>query len=125
MITLDIEQIIHLHDMLIKKTGGLEGLRDRAALESAIYHSYASFDGKDLYPSIVSKITRQTYALISNHPFTDGNKRIGVFVMLVMLDMNNIKMTYTQKELIDLGLSTAQGKIDAEGIYSWIMLHKK
>lgn len=124
MITLDVGQIIHLHDLLIERTGGKEGIRDVGILESAIYHAYATFEGKDFYPSIEKKIARQMFALITNHGFVDGNKRIGAFVLLVLLDMNSIKIKYTQEELIDLAMGTAEGSIDAEQIYQWIENHK-
>lgn len=124
MITLDAEQVIHLHDLLIKRTGGKDGLRDIGTLESAIYHAYATFEGKDLYPTIEEKVARQMFSLITNPAFVDGNKRIGAFVLLVLLEMNDIQIKYTQKELIDLAMGTAEGKIDAGQIYQWIESHK-
>lgn len=124
MITLDVEQVIPLHDLLIKRTGGKDGLRDIGILESAIYHAYATFEGKDLYPAIEEKTARQMFSLITNHAFVDGNKRIGAFVMLVLLEMNGIQIEYTQKELVDLALGTAKGKIGAGQVYQWIEAHK-
>lgn len=124
MITLDVEQVIYLHEKLIKRTGGEDGLRDKGILESALFHAYATFDGEDLYPTIEEKAARQMFALISNHPFMDGNKRIGVFIMLIFLEMNQIKLKYTQEELIKLALHTASGKIDANHILAWIESHK-
>jgi len=123
MITLDVEQIIYLHEKLIKRTGGKDGLRDKGILESALFHAYATFDGEDLYPTIEEKAARQMFALISNHPFMDGNKRIGVFIMLIFLEMNQIKLKYTQEELIKLALDTASGKINANDILTWIESH--
>lgn len=64
------------------------------------------------------------FALTNNHAFVDGNKRIGVFVMLITLDLNGIKLSYTQAELIKLGLSVADGSIGYDEILSWIMEHK-
>ena len=123
MITLDVEQVIHLHEKIIKRTGGKDGLRGKGILESALFHAYATFDGEDLYPTIEEKAARQMFALISNHPFMDGNKRIGVFIMLIFLEMNQIKLKYTQEELIKLVLDTASGKIDANDILTWIESH--
>ncbi len=123
MITLDVQQVIHLHDLLIQRTGGKDGLRDIGTLESAIYHAYATLDGEDLYHSVEEKAARQMFSLITSHAFVDGNKRIGTFVMLVLLEMNGIKITYTQRELIDLALGTARGIIDAGQIYQWIKNH--
>lgn len=124
MITLDVEQVIHLHGLLIERTGGKDGLRDIGTLESAIYHAYATFEGKDLYPTVEEKAARQMFSLITNHAFIDGNKRIGAFVLLILLKMNDIPIEYTQKELIDLAMGAAEGRIDAGQIYQWIENHK-
>ncbi len=67
MTVLSVEQILKLHEMMLQSTGGAEGVRDKSALESAIYHVYASFDGKDLYPSIEEKAARQAYVIIRSH----------------------------------------------------------
>lgn len=123
MIKLDVEQVIYLHEKLIQRTGGKDGPRDKGILESALFHVYATFDGKDLYPTIEEKAARQMFALVSGHPFVDGNKRIGVFVMLIFLEMNEIKIKYTQEELVKLALGTASGKIDANNILTWIKSH--
>jgi death on curing protein len=122
---LDPAQVLYLHSLMSNATGGSSGLRDKAALKSAIYHSYASFEGKDLYTTVEEKGTRQAYGIIRNHPFINGNKRTGLFVMLVFLELNNIKLSFTQSELVDLGIGIAEGKIDSEQIKKWILKHKK
>ena len=76
-------QIILLHAQLIKETGGMEGIRDEGLLDSAILSPFQSFDGKELYPSVLEKGARLGFGLIQNHAFIDGNKRIGVHAMLV------------------------------------------
>lgn len=125
MITLTAEQVLMLHDLMLQSTGGAVGLRDKGALESAIYHAFASFDGKDLYPSIEEKAARQAFAIIQSHPFTDGNKRVGLLVMLVFLELNGIELKFTQDELIELGFSTAAGKRNDQSILKWINDHKE
>jgi death-on-curing protein len=122
---LDTTQVLYLHSLMYSATGGLSGLRDGAALESAIYHSYATFEGKDLYQTVEEKAARQAYGIIRNHPFIDGNKRTGLFVMLVFLQLNNIKLNFTQSELVDLGVGIAEGQTDSEQITKWILTHKK
>jgi death-on-curing protein len=62
--------------------------------------------------------------MVENHPFIDGNKRIGVHLMLIFLELNNVKINYTQKELIDFGLGIASGKISRDGIKEWIFARK-
>ncbi|WP_338026009.1 type II toxin-antitoxin system death-on-curing family toxin [Abyssisolibacter fermentans] len=90
-------------------------------IESSLSRGIVSFDGKDLYKTDIEKISAITYSLINNHAFIDGNKRIGVSIMLLLLRINNINLAYTQEELIDLGLSIAENKIDIFDIAEWIV----
>ena len=96
MIKLNISNVLYLHNIMCKATVGASGIRDIGTLKSALYHAYASFEGKDLYPTIEEKAARQAYGIIRNHPFLDGNKRAGLFVMLVFLELNNIKLNFSQ-----------------------------
>ncbi len=125
MIKLDINNALHLHKMMNKATGGAAGIRDIGALEPALYHAYASFEGKDLYPTVEEKAARQAYGIIRNHPFLDGNKRTGLFVMLVFLELNGIKLKFSQSELASLGIKTDEGSADSKYIKKWIISHKK
>jgi len=122
---LDTGQVLYLHNLMCSATGGSSGVRDIAALESAIFHAYASFEGKDLYQNIEEKAARQAYGIIRNHPFFDGNKRTGLFVMLVFLELNDIKLNLTQPELINLGIGIADRSINPTQITEWILKHKK
>ena len=121
MIKINKEQIIFLHSQLIKETGGSYGLRDEKLLESALSSPFQTFGANDLFPSTVEKIARLSYGLIQNHPFIDGNKRIGALVMLILLEANNISIVYTQKELIDLFLSLASNETTYENLRQWII----
>lgn len=123
MMLLTIEEILAIHGKLIAKTGGLDGLRDRGLLESAVYSATSSFDEVEQYPSTEEKSARLAYAIINNHAFVDGNKRIGILVMLMTLKLNNVKISYSQTELIDLGLSVASGQYGYSDIYDWIKHH--
>lgn len=124
MIFLTVEEIINLHKKLIQTTGGIDGLRDRGLLESAIYGVFSSYDDIERYKSIEEKAARYAFGLVKNHAFIDGNKRIGVLSMLMILGLNEIRIDYTQQELIDLGLSIADGSMDYDDILNWIMQHK-
>ena len=124
MIVLDKEKIIQLHSKLIKKTGGIDGIRDMTMLEISIHSIYASFGDYERYPTVEEKSARLCYSLISNHPFLDGNKRIGVLIMLMTLKLNNKSLEYTQDELIQLGLNVASSKqYDYDYVYCWIKEH--
>lgn len=116
------EQLINLHSIAIKRTGGIDGLRDDDLLDSAINSPFQSFGGEELYPSIQAKAARIGYNIIKNHPFLDGNKRIGILAMMVFLDLNGIELKCTDEEVIDLGLGVASGKYDAEYIIQWIIV---
>lgn len=124
MILLMVEEILSLHEKVVLKTGGSTGLRDRGLLESAVYSAYGVFGDEEIYPSIEEKSARLAFSLISNHAFVDGNKRIGVVVMLVTLKLNNVMLQYTQKELVRLGLSVADGSAGYDEILKWIKEHK-
>lgn len=124
MILLTVEEIIVLHKKLVLKTGGSDGLRDRGLLESAVYSAYIVFGDKEVYPSIEEKAARLGFSLISNHAFVDGNKRIGVVALLVILRLNNVALQYTQEELIRLALSVADGSAGYDEILKWIKDHK-
>ena len=124
MILLTVEEVIALHDKLIERTGGSQGLRDQSLLESAVYSAMSAFGDNEAYPTVEEKAARLMFSLTNNHAFVDGNKRIGVFTMLMTLQLNNIKINYTQAELISLGLSVADGKTEYVEILDWIMEHK-
>ena len=125
MILLTPNEIISLHTQMTEATGGADGIRDVGLLESAVYGAYAAFDGNDVYPTIVEKAARLAYSIIKNHAFVDGNKRIGVFVMLVTLRMNSMTLNYTQQELISLGLGIADGTAGYDEILQWLKTHAK
>ena len=64
------------------------------------------------------------FGLVSNHPFVDGNKRIGAHVMIVFLAINGVEMNYVQEELIDAILQVASGNINAPGLLEWTLEHQ-
>lgn len=123
MILLTVDEVIMLHGKLLEATGGFPGLRDRGLLESAVLSVNAGFEDVERYPTAEEKAARLAYALISNHPFVDGNKRVGVLSMLMILKLNGVTLRYTQQELIDLGLAAASGKMGYEEILEWILHH--
>ena len=123
MIRLTTKQVISLHSSLIEATGGTDGVRDMGLLESALEAPFQTFGGKDLYPALIQKAARLGHSLISNHPFVDGNKRIGIHTMLVFLAANGVEIECTQKELTDVGLSLADGTMNAEKLLIWLRSH--
>ncbi|MCM3633507.1 type II toxin-antitoxin system death-on-curing family toxin [Paenibacillus camelliae] len=91
---------------------------------SAIGRAFVTFEGQDLYPDVYKKIAVTTHALIKNHGFVDGNKRIGIATMILLLKLNEIRIEYTQKELVDLGTGIAEGNLTEVDIELWIKRHQ-
>lgn len=124
MIRLSKPQVITIHEELIAETGGSFGLRDEGMLDSAMNAPFQTFEGEDVYPSLQQKAARLCFGLIKNHPFVDGNKRIGVHVMLVFLVLNGVELQYSQEELSDVILQLAAGKIEDIDLLNWILEHQ-
>lgn len=124
MIKFSKEKVLLLHQLMAEATGGDVGLRDEALLESAIENAFATFDGVELYPSKEEKAARLGYSLISNHAFVDGNKRIGMYIMLSFLELNGIKVEAANEEVAALGLAVAAGTAGYDDILKWIKAHK-
>lgn len=123
MIRMDKEDVVLMHAMLIKTSGGSKGIRDERLLESALNAPFQTFDGKELYPTIINKAASLCYGLIKNHAFVDGNKRIGILVLIVFLEVNGIIIEPSNNQVIELGLGIASGKIEQKEIVEWIVRH--
>ena len=121
---LSVRQVMLLHTQLCEETGGAQGIRDEGLLESALSAPFQSFDGVDVYPSLQQKAARLAFGLVKNHPFVDGNKRIGAHAMLVFLALNGIELAYEQQELSGLILSVAAGECGYKEILSWLLEHE-
>lgn len=124
MKAISLEELLVFHRKIIEKTGGSKGIRDLNLIESALNRAFVTFESEDLYKDIIDKIAAKTYGLIRNHGFVDGNKRIGIAVMLFLLKLNELKIRYSQEELIKLGLGIADGLITEENLRNWIRHHE-
>jgi death-on-curing protein len=125
MIKFSREKVLLLHQLLAEATGGSVGVRDQGLLDSALEGAFAGFGDQESYPTKEEKGARLGYALISNHAFVDGNKRIGLYVMLSFLEMNGIRIRCTDEELVYVGLSIADGKMGYEDLYNWVIEHEE
>ena len=125
MIKFEKEKVLLLHQMIAQETGGAIGVRDMGLLESALENAYLTYDGEELYKTKEEKAARLGYSLISNHAFVDGNKRIGVYVMLTFLEVNGMRMNPTNEDVINLGLKVASGEMKYEEILDWVKRHKE
>ena len=118
------EHVLLLHEKLVEASGGSAGVRDLGLIESAIARANAAFGGVEAHKGIIAKAAAVGCGLTQNHGFIDGNKRIGMAVMLLILRRNGVHLTYTQDELVTLGLSVAQSAADVEYVENWIEAHK-
>ena len=121
MIKFSRDKVLLLHQIISQETGGDSNLRDINLLDSALESAFLTFDGKELYPTKEEKAARIGYSLISNHAFVDGNKRIGMYVLLSFLETNGIKIHPSNEEVVRVGLATAGGEMKYEDILAWIL----
>ena len=104
-------EIIEIHDYQIEHFGGGEGLRDIELLKSAIGMPSATFGGEYLHPTILEMAAAYLYHLVENHPFVDGNKRVGAMAALIFLDLNGYDFDASDAEFTDMVLKVASGKM--------------
>lgn len=120
MIKLSSEKVLLLHKLLSEETGGDPELREIGLLDSALGAAFQSFGGQELYPTKEEKAARLGYSLISNHAFVDGNKRIGMYALLIFLEINGVKIAPTNDEVARVGLAVAAGEMSYEDLVQWI-----
>ena len=124
MIKFSKEKVLLLHQLIAQETGGSVGVRDEGLLESALETAFSGFGGQEFYPTKEEKGARLGYNLISNHAFVDGNKRIGVYVMLTFLEVNGIHLDCTNEDVVKIGLGVADGSMDYEALLAWVRDHR-
>lgn len=117
---LGLDQILHLHRIQISRFGGSKGLRDRSGLQSAVTRPQMTFGGEDLYPEIPDKAAALMHSLVMNHPFLDGNKRVGAHAAIAFLIANGFSPEFSPAELVKVTLATAMGEMSAEALAIWI-----
>jgi death-on-curing protein len=118
-----LDEVLELHRLLLEQSGGMAGLRDLALLESAVAQPLMTFGGQELYPTIADKACAICYSLVMNHPFIDGNKRIGHAVLETFMVLNGKELdcSVTEQEKQILGL--AAGNLKREEFTAWVQAH--
>lgn len=124
MIRLNQEIVMRLHERITAQTGGDPSLRDVALLDSALEAAFQTFDGQELYPTREEKGARIAYSLIANHAFVDGNKRIGMYVLLVFLQVNGVPLQPSVEEVVRVGLAVAAGEMGYDALLAWVMANR-
>ena len=109
---------------MIQRYSSLKGIRDENALRSALSSAYTGFsNGEEAYPNLIDKISVVSFKLIANHPFVDGNKRVGAYVFLSLLKRYGFMTSFSKKDLEDTILKVAAGDIDFERFRDWAVAH--
>ena len=121
MIKLSQDKVLILHEIITEETGGSPSVRDLSLLNSALESAFATFGGRELYPTRQEKAARIGFSLISNHAFVDGNKRIGMYVLLIFLEVNGVKIRPTNDEVARVGLAVAAGEMTYDDLLEWIL----
>jgi len=120
---LTVDEILELHRLVFLQSGGVIGIRDLGALDSAVAQTRVSFGGTDLYPTIVEKAAALGYSLIMNHPFVDGNKRVGHAAMETFLVLNGFEIRAAVEEQEKMILRLAAGTFSRDEFVAWLGAH--
>jgi death-on-curing protein len=120
MKVINLEQLLEIHALLIRDTGGANGLRDLGRLESSLATQTQNVFGQELYESEIDKSAALIRSIIADHPFVDGNKRAAMLVGLTFLDINNIKVEISRGEIEDFAVKIAIDKLDITAISIWL-----
>jgi death on curing protein len=116
---LSLAQVVHIHGRQMRSFGGSRGLRDAGGLDAALARPQMTFGGEDLYPDLADKAAALLHSLVMNHPFVDGNKRVGAMAAELFLAVNGSELTASDGDLIDLSLAAARGQMNAQAIAIW------
>lgn len=117
---LTLDEVVSLHDQILKQSGGATGIRDLGLLESALAQPLMTFGGEDLYPTLIEKAAALGFSLVMNHPFVDGNKRIGHTGMEAFLVINGMEIVASVDEREATILALATGSLDREAFTRWL-----
>jgi len=118
--TLDIEQVLYIHERIIETAGGKQGIRDFTLLHSALERCKATYGGEDLYPSLFEKTAALLHSLVMNHAFLDGNKRTAYAIMVRFLNYHEYIITAPQSEIVRFCIAVDNDGLKGEKIVAWL-----
>ena len=117
---LSVREVLRLHELVMAQSGGSATVRDLAGIESAVAQPRMTFGGDDLYPTLAEKAVAIGFSLIRNHPFSDGNKRVGHAAMEVMLAMNGAELVAPVDAAESMILGVAAGNLEREALLAFV-----
>jgi death on curing protein len=117
---IQVTEVEQLHKLLIETFGGSQGVRDREALDSALSRPFQTFDGRDLYTSVIEKAASLIESILINHPFIDGNKRTGYMLLRLYLNYHDIEISASQDNKYEFVINIASGILKYDAIVSWL-----
>jgi death-on-curing protein len=120
---LTLDEVLNLHQYVLEQSGGSAGVRDMNAVESALAQPRMTFAGQELYPTLAEKAATLGFSLVSNHPFVDGNKRIGHAAMEIFLVLNGHEISAPIDEAEQTVLRLAAGELSREEWARWVQAH--
>jgi death-on-curing protein len=119
------QQVLAIHDQMVKRFGGSSGIRDIGLVESAVARPMATFDSVDLYENIFDKAAALLQSLLKNHPFIDGNKRTALSSTGIFLKMNGYNLKNYHEEEIEFGVNVDNKHLSVEDISAWLERHSE
>ena len=125
MTFLTLDEVLAIHADQIERYGGSLGIRDRGLLESALAMPEAAYAGNELHPTLHEKAAAYLFHLVKNHPFVDGNKRVGLAVGLAFLAMNEVWVRATDGELVELVLGVAENRRSKADVAVFFRTHQR
>jgi death-on-curing protein len=117
---LTLSEILQLHSWVIQQTGGSTGVRDLSALQSAVAMPRMTFEERELYPDLETKAAALCFSIVMNHPFVDGNKRVGHAAMEIFLVLNGFELDAPVEESETTMLTLAAGKLSRDQLSLWV-----
>jgi death-on-curing protein len=120
---LTLDEVLELHRLMLEQSGGITGVRDQGLLESAIDQPAMTFSGQDLYPSLASKAAALCFSLVMNHPFLDGNKRVGHAAMDVFLVLNGHELDASVEDQERAIMELAASQLTRDELTAWVTAH--
>ncbi|MAG94991.1 MAG: type II toxin-antitoxin system death-on-curing family toxin [Planctomycetaceae bacterium] len=120
---LTLAEVLELQLRVVEQSGGAGGVRDLGGIESSVAQPQMTFGGDELYCTIESKATALCFSLVMNHPFVDGNKRIGHAAMETILVMNGYEAVADVDNAEQAILTLAAGKLSRDELLDWVTSH--